>query len=93
MRILLFIVIISFVSIGLFPNIYGDEVPDWVKNTAGWWAADTISEIEFVNAIEFLVNEGIINVSGSSDSKSNEGVPDWVKNTAGWWATDTISEK
>ena len=38
------------------------EVPDWVKNTAGWWATDAISEKEFVNAIEFLVNEGVINV-------------------------------
>ena len=37
-------------------------VPDWVKNTAGWWATDAISEKEFVNAIEFLVNVGIINI-------------------------------
>ena len=31
------------------------EVPDWVKNTASWWAEDKISETEFVNAIKFLV--------------------------------------
>ena len=73
-------------------NVYAESVPDWVKNTAGWWATDAISEIEFVNAIEFLVNQGIINVSGSAENELNDGIPDWVKNTAGWWATDAISE-
>ena len=35
-------------------------VPDWVKNTAGWWADGAISEGEFVNAIEHLVKTGTI---------------------------------
>ncbi len=38
-------------------------VPDWVKNTAGWWAEDKISETEFVNTIKFLVTHGIIVVN------------------------------
>ena len=42
--------------------IYAESVPDWVKNTAGWWATDAISEKEFVNAIEFLVKDGIISI-------------------------------
>ena len=46
----------------LIPDVNAESVPDWVKNTAGWWASDAISEKEFVNAIEFLVNEGIIDV-------------------------------
>ena len=45
---------------GIIPGIYAESVPDWVKNTAGWWAEDAISETEFVNAIQFLVNQGII---------------------------------
>jgi hypothetical protein len=35
-------------------------VPDWVKNTAGWWAEGQISENEFVNAIEHLIKTGTI---------------------------------
>jgi len=46
----------------MIPDINAESVPDWVKNTAGWWATDAISENEFVNAIEFLANEGIIQV-------------------------------
>ena len=47
----------------LIPNAFAESVPSWVKNTAGWWATDAISETEFVNAIEFLVKEDIIQVN------------------------------
>ena len=76
----------------MIPNAFAENVPDWVKNTAGWWATDVISETEFVNAIEFLVKENIIQVNVSQTSETSQGVPGWVKNTAGWWATDVISE-
>ena len=32
------------------------EVPQWVKNNARWWTEDLISDIEFVNAIQFLLD-------------------------------------
>ena len=76
----------------LIPNAFAENVPVWVKNTAGWWATDAISETEFVNAVEFLVKEDIIQVDTSQTSETSQGVPVWVKNTAGWWATDAISE-
>ena len=76
----------------MIPNAFAESVPDWVKNTAGWWATDAISETEFVNAIEFLVKENIMQVNVSQTSETSQGVPGWVKNTAGWWATDAISE-
>ena len=42
-------------------------VPAWIKNTAGWWADNKISEEEFVNAIQYLIKHGIIITdSGSS---------------------------
>ena len=43
----------------MIPNAFAENVPGWVKNTAGWWATDVISETEFVNAVEFLVKENI----------------------------------
>ena len=90
---ILFIILTIIFSVGFIYEVDAKPIPDWVKNTAGWWATDAISEKEFVSAIEFLINGGIITVSTTSSDKSNEGVPDWVKNTAGWWATDAISEK
>ena len=40
-------------------------VPDWVKNTAGWWAINAISETEFVNAIAYLIESGIISIEST----------------------------
>lgn len=38
------------------------KIPDWVKNTALWYGQGKISEDEFLNAIKFLINQGIIKV-------------------------------
>jgi len=69
---LLIIVSISIVGLilGTSINVSAEEnrVPEWVKNTAAWWAMDQISETEFLNAIEFLANKGIIKITGPSTS-------------------------
>ena len=90
MKILLFALVFCIVMI--IPSVFAEEkVPDWVKNNAGWWASHFISDSEFVNAIEFLIKEGIIQVDAVAGEKS-DSIPDWVRNTAGWWAADQISE-
>jgi len=55
-------VFIFLLTICFFPIASAQSVPDWVKNTAGWWSTDAISETEFVNAMEFLVKNGIIQI-------------------------------
>ena len=39
-----------------------DVVPDWVKNIFTWYSQDQISEDEVLNAIKFLINQGIIDL-------------------------------
>jgi hypothetical protein len=60
-----------------------ESVPEWVKNTAGWWATDQISETEFVNAIKFLIESGLINISSyncdQSEDRDRNGVPDIIE--------------
>ncbi len=69
------------------------NVPDWVKNNAGWWADDQIDDNAFVSGMQFLIDEGIITVSSTTRSaSSSDAIPDWVKNNAGWWADGSISE-
>jgi hypothetical protein len=36
------------------------KIPDWVKNTMGWFVDGLISEEEMISAIQYLINEGII---------------------------------
>jgi len=49
----------------LIPNAFAENVPEWVKNTAGWWATDAISETEFVNVIAYLIKIGIISIESN----------------------------
>lgn len=35
-------------------------IPDWVRNTALWWAEGAISDEEYVNSIRYLVSQGVI---------------------------------
>ena len=72
----------------IIPSVFA--VPSWIKNTAGWWADNLIIDNEFVNAVEFLIKEGIIKIDATAGEKSDN--IDWVRNTAGWWAADQISE-
>jgi len=39
------------------------SVPDWVKNNALWWAQGLIPVEDFLNGIEWLINEGIITIT------------------------------
>ena len=79
------------------------QIPSWVKNVAGWWANNDISEKEFLGGIEYLFNNNIISIpfmpcgGAAATATSNPTleaklVPDWVKNNAGWWATDQIDD-
>lgn len=36
------------------------QIPAWVKNNAGWWASNTISDEEFISSIQYLVTQNII---------------------------------
>ena len=60
---ILFALVTGVVVFPLAASAQSDAVPSWVKNTAGWWAEDQISETEFVNSIEYLIDSGIIQVS------------------------------
>lgn len=36
------------------------SVPDWVRNTAGWWVNGDIDDATFLQSIQFLVREGLL---------------------------------
>jgi len=61
--ILLSAILVMIATFPLAVTAQSDAIPSWIKNTAGWWADDQISETEFVNSIEYLIDSGIIQVS------------------------------
>ncbi len=61
------IVAISITTIPLLQNAQARSlVPDWIKNNAGWWAEGAVDDATFLNGIEFLIENEIINVPSES---------------------------
>ena len=70
-----------------------DSIPDWVRTNAGWWSEGAISDGEFVQAIKYLMQEGVIVVEhDGTTTASGEPIPDWVRTNAGWWSEGAISD-
>ncbi len=78
--------ILGFTVIPLSINAEYELVPGWIKNTAGFWANDQITDGEFINAIEYLINQGSIQVSNAP------GVSDVEKITIGFIPTEKADE-
>jgi hypothetical protein len=38
------------------------KIPDWVKNTMEWYIDGKVSETEMINALQFLIKQGIIKI-------------------------------
>ncbi len=72
------------------------SIPSWVKSNAGWWAEGAIDDDTFVQGIEFLIKEGIIQVPAMQQQDTAQpgsgGIPAWVKSNAGWWAEGAIDD-
>jgi len=41
-----------------------EQVPQWIKNNAGWWAEGLIGDTDFVGGIQYMIEHGIISMPG-----------------------------
>ena len=74
-------------------SVDANNVPDWVKNNAGWWAEGQIDDTAFVSGVQYMIEQGIISVPSTTRSSGDtDTIPSWVKNNAGWWADGTLTE-
>lgn len=69
------------------------QIPSWIKNNAKWWSEGTVSDHEFINGIQYLIQNHIMKVPhDNSTSNSQYQIPTWIKNNAGWWGNGEISD-
>ena len=70
------------------------EIPFWIKDNAGWWADGQIDDETFVQGIEYLLNEEIMNIPQTESGEfSGKDIPFWIKIDAGLWAENTIDDE
>ena len=69
-------------------------VPSWIKSTVGFWVVGDSSDDEFINAIQYMIKEEIIQVPSTTQgfsSNTNE-IPPWIKSTVGFWVDGDSSD-
>ena len=75
-------------------TVTSPDIPNWIKNNANSWSSSSISDSQFTNDLEYLVEQGIISLPTSDLSNiGDEMIPDWIKNNAKWWGNDQISDQ
>ena len=69
-------------------------IPTWIKNNAGWWADGSIDDDSFIQGIQFLIKEDVLNIPPTAQGKNSgsDEIPAWIKNNAGWWADGSIDD-
>lgn len=74
-------------------TISGNHVPKWMKNTAKWWSEGAVSNNEFIQAIQYLIQQGTIKVPNYySKSITTQSLLPWIKNNAALWAHGKLSD-
>lgn len=69
------------------------SIPDWIKEVAAFWCDDKIDDASFIEGIQYLIDNGIIIISGSTSIGSGgPEIPSWIKNNACWWSQGLISD-
>jgi len=58
--------LMTVVTISTFTSLFvfaeDSVIPEWVKNNAKWWSEGQIAEADFISALQYLINQGIITI-------------------------------
>ena len=56
----------------IFASAEEGLIPSWIRNTAGFWVDRQISDTEFINALQYLVKEGILVIPLEQNEKEEK---------------------
>jgi len=67
-------IIITAASLTTVLTIHAEEglIPSWIKTTAGFWVEEQVSDSEFINALQFMISNGIIQIPTQSEDMLKE---------------------
>lgn len=70
-----------------------ESVPNWFTTTANAWCTDVVTDSEFINSVQFSIQQGNINVlKAQSGTDVGAPIPAWVKTNACDWSNGLISD-
>ncbi len=56
------ITLIGFLGFSITASAADSAIPEWIKNNAKWWSEGSINDTDYVKSLEYLINNGIIDV-------------------------------
>ncbi len=59
------VVIVGALSVPVFAQSESGEIPSWIKGVANFWIEGGIDDAEFIEALEFLIDENVIKLGES----------------------------
>ena len=68
------IMIIIMTTIYSFDVLASEDIPNWIKTVALLWGQGTITNAEFVSAMEYLIEQKIIVVSNTNEQETHTDV-------------------
>ena len=69
------------------------SIPSWVKQNAMLWSDGSISNNQFIQGIQYMIQQGMIKTpSNNPETSSISKIPSWVKNNAKYWSDGSISD-
>jgi len=54
--------LIGFLGFSITASAADSALPDWIKNNAKWWSDGSISETDYIESLEYLIVQGIIQI-------------------------------
>lgn len=76
---------------GLPPEM--PKIPQWIKTNGDWWITNQISDLEFLEGIDFLFEKQIVSVTEREViAESQWYIPSWLKTPVSWWTEEKISD-
>jgi len=66
--VLFLIVVVSISAMMVHASAQETPIPNWIKNVAKWWAEGQTNDSDFLQAIQYLINNNILRISQTTSS-------------------------
>lgn len=96
----LFVQAVMYNPIVVAQNTEDVQMPSWFKTNAKWWEEGRISDTEILNAIENLLNKGIIKIEQNDIEEDSSAlpftedivIPSFVKDIFSYWHKGAVTD-
>ena len=70
------------------------NVPEWVKDSTNWWTLTKISDQDFLNSLEYMIENNIIKIPENKvfENENELKMMSWIRNNFSMWSQNESSD-